>query len=74
MKLTVGLLTEKGFQPEIVHNQLFLKKGHIAITFNYQWIPCRIINGIPLCTNCYVETWEEFEKLISESENAEKLA
>lgn len=64
MELTIESLLEKGFKPEIIENQIFLRNNQIAVTYNHVWIPCRMVNGAPICTNVYVNTWEELEKLM----------
>lgn len=64
MELSIQLLLDKGFKPEIIENQIFLKNNQIAVTYNHVWIPCRMVNGVPVCTNCYVNTWEELGNLM----------
>ena len=66
--ITPTLLKDKGFVEDFRNGHLMFVKGNYAIAYFYAWIPLNINDSsITLMSNVYVNTWEEFEKLIEES-------
>ena len=66
--ITPALLKEKGFVEDFRNGYLMFVNGNYAITYFYAWIPLNINDlGVTVMSNVYVNTWEEFEKLIEES-------
>ena len=64
--ITPQLLLEKGFEEKGIPEQIFYVKGDCALTYTHAWRPCNLSFGTPLTTNVYINTWEEFEKLMEE--------
>lgn len=68
--ITPALLKDKGFVEDFRNGHLMFVKGNYAIAYFYAWIPLNINDSsITLMSNVYVNTWEEFEKLIEQSKN-----
>lgn len=65
--LTPSLLREKGFVEKLMYGNIYFIKSKIAVTYNFKWIPCSTEFGQPLCTNVYVDTWEELVRLANEA-------
>lgn len=65
--ITPSLLKKKGFEIEVVNGNTIYKKGNLAIMHIYSsWMPVNLDFNIPLVTNVYVNTWEEYERLINQ--------
>lgn len=64
--ITPQLLLDKGFKERIMFGQIVYYKEKIALVYSFAWLPCNYETGKPLSTNVYVNTWEEFEKLMLE--------
>ena len=66
--ITPTLLKEKGFVEDFRNGYLMFVNGKYAITYFYAWIPLNINDlGVTVMSNVYVNTWEEFERLCSNS-------
>ena len=65
--LTPTLLREKGFSERLMFGNIYFVKSKIAVVYNFKWIPCNFELGQPLCTNVYVDTWEELVRLAKEA-------
>ena len=66
--ITVELLLKEGFVKGTMNDKIIYKKGKIAIMHDLSWIPINLDFNRPMI-NGYVNTWEEFEKLIEESKS-----
>ena len=66
--ITVELLLKNGFVKGTMNDKIIYKKGNIAIMHDLSWIPINLDFNKPMI-NGYVNTWEEFEKLIEESKS-----
>lgn len=64
--ITPTLLKEKGFEIELVNGNTIYRRGNLAIMHIYSWMPVNLDFNIPLVTNVYVNTWEEYERLINQ--------
>ena len=66
--ITVELLLKNGFLKGTMNDKIIYKKGNIAIMHDVSWTPINLDFDRPMI-NGYVNTWEEFEKLIEESKS-----
>ena len=64
--ITPQLLRQKGFEERMMFGHVVYVKENCALVYSYAWIPCNLNSGTPLSTNVYVNTWEEYEKLMQE--------
>ena len=61
--LSPKLLREKGFEERLMFGNVYFVKSKIAVVYQFRWIPCTMEFGEPLCTNVYIDTWEELVRL-----------
>jgi hypothetical protein len=61
--LSPKLLREKGFAERLMFGDIYYVKSKIAVVYKFKWIPCTMEFGEPLCTNVYIDTWEELVDL-----------
>ena len=64
--ITQKVLKEHGFLEKTIGGHLCYVRGNVAVTKDTSWILCDLHTGTPLCTTEYVNTWEEFERSMSE--------
>ncbi len=64
-KLNPQVLRDHGFEEKIMYGYICYVKGEYAVVYNFAWIPCTLESGQPLCSQLYVDTWEQLEALLN---------
>lgn len=65
--LSPKLLEAKGFTERLMFGDIYYVKYKIAVVYKFRWIPCTMDFGQPLCTNIYIDTWEELVRLAQDA-------
>lgn len=69
-QITEELLKEKGFSNKIIDGHTVFSNGRYGLMHLHAWIPLNVTDfSVPVMSNAYINTWEEFEKLIEESKS-----